>query len=199
MNKLDDGDDFLSVSAGERGLPDVEAYRAIKMFVFDCDGVMTDARIILDSRGVEQKFFNVRDGAGMAFLRLADLKVAILTGRKSPVVDFRARELKIPPERIKQGAHIKLPVFHELLADNGLRPQEVAYMGDDIIDLPVLEIAGLACCPGDAHPLVKKASHLISGRAGGHGGIRAVVEHFMHRRADGSWEKALDRYLGRSS
>lgn len=191
-------DDFLDIIPGPRGLPDVDAYRAIKMFVFDVDGVMTDARIVLDSTGVETKFFNVRDGAGMAFLRLADIHVAILTGRSSPVVDFRARELKIPPERVRQGAHVKLPVFRELLADHGLKPHQAAYMGDDIIDLPVLEACGLACCPGDAHPQAKMSSHVIGKRAGGYGGARAVIEHFLQRRGDGSWDKAIARYLGKA-
>lgn len=134
----------------------------------------------------------------MALLRLADLQVAIITGRSSPVVDYRARELKIPPERVRQGAHVKLPVFRELLADHGLQPHQAAYMGDDLIDLPVMEAVGLACAPGDAHPQIKMVSHIIAKRNGGHGGIRAVIEHFMQRRNDGCWDRALARYLGKA-
>ncbi|HYG74168.1 MAG TPA: HAD family hydrolase [Planctomycetota bacterium] len=191
-------DASLTVSAGGRGLPDFAVYRAIKMVVFDVDGVLTDSRIIIDSNGVESKFFSVRDGAGITFLLKAEIKVALLTGRSSAVVDFRAKELNIPPALVRQGAKVKLPVFTQLLEENGLTPAQAAFVGDDIIDLPVLEVAGLACCPADAHPSVKKICHVVSSGRGGRGGVRAIVEHFLQTRADGSWELALKRYLGRA-
>ena len=188
----------LDVQPGIRGYPPRETYRAIKMVVFDVDGVLTDARIVIDSTGVETKFFDVRDGASITFLMKAEIKVAMLTGRSSPVVDFRAKELHIPPEMVRQGAIVKLPVFMKLLAENHVSPSETMYVGDDIIDLPVLEAAGLACCPADAHPEVKKLCHVISPNPGGRGGVRALVEHFLKTRADGSWEKAINRYLGKA-
>lgn len=187
-----------NVMEGVRGFPPADAYRAIRMVVFDVDGVLTDARIILDSKGAETKFFDVRDGAGITFLHYAELKVAILTGRSSPVVDFRARELHIPPALVKQGAKVKLPVFRDLLAENGLAAREVAFIGDDIVDLPVLEAAGLAFCPADTHPDVVKTCHAMALESGGRGAVRAIVEHLLARRADGSWEKAINRYLGRA-
>jgi len=189
----------LEVHPGPRGFPPVEFYRGIKMLVFDVDGVLTDARIVLDSTGIESKFFNVRDGAGITFLHKAEFLVALLTGRSSPVVDFRAKELHIDPRRVKQGAIVKLPIFKQLLAENGLQPNQVAYVGDDIVDLPVLEAAGLACCPGDAHPDAAKLCHVVAEENGGHGAVRGIIEHFLKRREDGSWERAVNRYLGREA
>ena len=188
----------LDVQPGSRGYPSQDVYRQIKLVVFDVDGVLTDARIIIDSNGVETKFFDVRDGAGVTFLLNADIKVALLTGRSSPLVDFRAKELRIAPNMVRQGAKVKLPVFMKLLEENGLTPAETLFVGDDIIDMPVLGGVGLACCPVDAHPEVKKICHVISPNRGGRGGVRAIIEHFLKTRADGSWEKAIGRYLGQA-
>lgn len=188
----------LDVQPGVRGYAPLDAYRGIKLVVFDVDGVLTDARIVIDSNGVETKFFDVRDGAGITFLVHAELRVALLTGRSSPLVDFRAKELRIPPALVKQGAKVKLPVFMKLLEENGVTPAETLFVGDDIIDLPVLSVVGIACCPADAHPEVKKICHVISPNRGGRGGVRAIVEHFLKTRADGSWEKAIGRYLGQA-
>jgi len=168
------------------------------MVIFDVDGVLTDGRIILDSNGVESKFFHARDGSGISFLQKAGLQVALLTGRSSPVVDARAREMRIPPALVRQGALIKLPAFTRLVEENGLAAREVAFVGDDIVDLPVLELAGLACCPAEGHPDVVKVCHVVAGQNGGLGGARAICEHVLKKRADGSWEKAIEKYLGRA-
>jgi len=189
-------DSGYAVHPGGRGFPPVEAYRAIRMVIFDVDGVLTDGRIILDSEGMESKFFHVRDGSGISFLQKTGLTVALLTGRSSPVVELRAREMRIPPALVKQGAPIKLPVFTRLLEENGLVAREVAFVGDDIVDLPVLELAGLSCCPADGHPDVMKACHVVAELNGGRGGARAICEHLLKRRADGSWERAIEKYLG---
>jgi 3-deoxy-D-manno-octulosonate 8-phosphate phosphatase (KDO 8-P phosphatase) len=191
-------DDILRVRPGGRGFPTADVYTGIKLVVFDVDGVLTDGRIVLDSNGIESKFFNVRDGAGITFLHYAELMVAMVTGRSSEVVEVRARELKIPIERVRQGARVKLPVFEDLIAECGVTAAESAYVGDDIIDVPVLERVGLACCPGDAHPEVIKLSHVVSGQHGGRGGVRAICEHLLKQRADGAWDKAINRYLGRA-
>src|SRR3954469_3046614 len=120
-------EDILRVRPGGRGFPTAEVYTAIKLVVFDVDGVLTDGRIVLDSNGVESKFFNVRDGAGITFLHYAELMVAMVTGRSSAVVEVRARELKIPIERVRQGARVKLPVFEALIAECGVSAAESAY------------------------------------------------------------------------
>ena len=98
---------------------------------------------------------------------------------------------------VKQGAKIKLPVLSKLLAEMAIEPDEVAFVGDDLIDLPVLQIAGLSCCPADAHPEIIKVCHVVACGNGGRGAIRAICEHLLKRRGDGSWEKSLERYLGR--
>ena len=186
-----------AVRPGARGFPPVEVYRALKLIVFDVDGVLTDGRIVFDANGVESKCFHVRDGSGIAFLHRAGLKVALITGRSSPVVEARARDLHIPLELVKQGAKIKLPVFTQLLAETGVRQAETAFVGDDLIDLPVLEAVGLACCPGDAHPAIMNVCHAIAKLGGGRGGARQLCEHILQRRGDGSWERALGRYWGK--
>jgi 3-deoxy-D-manno-octulosonate 8-phosphate phosphatase (KDO 8-P phosphatase) len=186
------------VRAGPRGMPDVDAYRRLKLVIFDVDGVLTDGRIIHDAHGIESKFFDVRDGAGMTFLRMADLMLGIVTGRSSPVVEIRARELKIPLERVKQGALRKWPVVEQMLSDNKVTAEETAFVGDDLIDTPVLEKVGLACSVSDAHADAISLSHVVSTRPGGRGGVRQICEHILKRRDDGSWEKAMNKYLGRA-
>jgi 3-deoxy-D-manno-octulosonate 8-phosphate phosphatase (KDO 8-P phosphatase) len=186
------------VVPGGRGFPTLEAYRAIKLFVFDVDGVLTDGRIVIDNHGNETKFFHVRDGSGISMLNWGGFITAILSGRDSPLVQFRARELKIPPERVKQGAKVKLPVFHALLNECGVTPAQTAYFGDDVIDCPVLELAGIACCPGDAHAEAREVSHCAATERGGHGAVRQLIEHLLKARQDGSWERARGRYLGQA-
>jgi 3-deoxy-D-manno-octulosonate 8-phosphate phosphatase (KDO 8-P phosphatase) len=185
------------ITSGPRGLPaSVEAYRKIKFVVFDVDGVLSDGRIVLDSNGVESKFFDVRDGSGISIMRKVGYMVAFLTGRNSPVVDVRARELHIPPARVRQGAKVKLPVFKEMLMEAGVTAAETVYVGDDIIDRPVLEVAGIACCPGDAHDDAREVCHIVASARGGRGAARQIIEHLLKSRQDGTWETARGRYLG---
>jgi len=189
--------DTPEVLPGGRGFPPRAIYLGLKLVAFDVDGVLTDGRIILDSAGIESKFFNARDGLGIGLLQQAGLKVALLTARSSPVVAARARDMKIPPERVKQGAQAKLPAFQELLAENKISATEAAFVGDDLLDLPVLALAGLACCPGDAHPAVRKACHAQAGRGGGLGGARQICEHILQQRGAGTWEKLLGQYASK--
>lgn len=184
------------VVAGPRGFPPIEAYRRFRFVVFDVDGVLSDGRIILDSNGVESKFFDVRDGSGISILRKGGYMVGFLTGRTSEPVNVRARELHIPPARVRQGAKIKLPVFNEMLVEAGVSAAETVYVGDDLIDRPVLEVAGLSCCPGDADAEAIDVSHCIATARGGRGAVRQIVEHILKHRQDGTWEKARAGYLG---
>ncbi len=186
------------VTPGLRGFPSREIYRGIKLVVFDVDGVMTDGRIILDANGIESKFFDVRDGTGVTILQKAGLNVALITGRSSQVVEHRARELKVPPEFVKQGVKLKLPVFNEMLALAGISAQEAAFVGDDLIDLPVLQAAGLACCPSDSHDDIIPVCHVVAQGRGGRGAVRQICEHVLTSREDGSWERAVGAYLGRT-
>lgn len=184
------------IRAGGRGWPAREAYAAIRLVLFDVDGVLTDGGIYLDARGAETKRFDVRDGSGMAFLRHAGLEMAILSGRSSTATDRRAANLHIPKTRVWQGARRKGPVFAEVLKTCGVRREEVAFIGDDIVDLPVLEQAGISACPGDAHSAAMAASHLICAASGGRGAVRQFCEHLIKRRGTGEWERTIRRYLG---
>ena len=194
MNEADDS----GMQPGPRAYPPLEAYRGFRYVIFDVDGVLSDGRIVLDSNGVEAKFFDVRDGSGISILRKGGYMVGFLTGRSSEVVNVRARELHVPLTRVRQGAKVKLPVFREMLIEAGVTAAETVYVGDDIIDRPVLDAAGLACCPADAHAEAKAACHCVATARGGRGAARQIVEHILKRRQDGTWDRARAGYLGQA-
>jgi 3-deoxy-D-manno-octulosonate 8-phosphate phosphatase (KDO 8-P phosphatase) len=164
--------------------------KTIKMLLLDVDGVMTDGSITYGEECREIKSFNVRDGVSIKWLQREGIEVAILSGRKSKALAFRANELGI--KRAIQFEPIKLPAFTKLLAQSGLQAGEVAYIGDDIYDLPVLRRAGLAACPADAVAEVKKASHYVCQAKGGHGAVREVAELIL--KAQGKWEKIISQF-----
>lgn len=184
------------MTAGGRDWPTPEAYRSIKLVLLDVDGVLTDGGIYLDEQGSEMKRFDVRDGSGIALLRHAGLEVAILSGRKTKATECRASDLGIPLSRVWQGAKRKRPAFAEVLKTCDVSKNEVAFIGDDIVDLPILEQCGIAACPGDARPEAKAACHLVCSAPGGHGAVRQFCEHLLKKRGAEVWEKALRKYLG---
>lgn len=188
--------DDLDIRPGGRADPAPGVYAGIKLVLFDVDGVLTDGGIYLDAQGAETKRFDVRDGSGMAFLRHAGLQMAILSGRSSRATSQRAAEMGIPPERVWQGARHKGPAFAEVLQACGVSKEEVAFIGDDIVDVPILEQVGVAACPGDARPEAMAVSHVICTAAGGHGAVRQFCEHLLKRRGPGVWDEALRKYLG---
>lgn len=155
--------------------------RRIALAVFDVDGVMTDGRIYLGESGEEMKAFNVLDGHGIKLLRESGIEVAILSGRKARCVERRAGELGI--KHVIQGAGEKLPVFHSLVESLRLKPDQVFYMGDDLVDLPVLEACGLAFTVPDAPAEVKRSAHHVTRRRGGEGAVRDACETLMRLRA----------------
>jgi 3-deoxy-D-manno-octulosonate 8-phosphate phosphatase (KDO 8-P phosphatase) len=156
----------------------------IELLLVDVDGVLTDGVIAIDDHGVETKHFHVRDGSALSLWRKAGKRAAILSGRSSPAVDRRAAELGIAP--VIQGAASKGEPFRRLLAEMGLDPRQVCYVGDDLPDLPVLLAAGLAACPADAAPEVREVSHLVARSPGGRGAIREVVEIILKHQ--GAWD-----------
>ncbi len=160
----------------------------IKAIVFDVDGVLTDGGLWYGPTGEVMKRFDVKDGHAMVLARLTGLPIAILTARTSPIVEVRAQELKLA--RVFQGRREKGPAFEELCTELSLAPGEVAYMGDDVNDLPALSRAGLSACPADAVPLVRDAVHFVSAWPGGHGAARELIELVLQ--ATGCWEQALD-------
>jgi 3-deoxy-D-manno-octulosonate 8-phosphate phosphatase (KDO 8-P phosphatase) len=172
--------------------PDSNAIRAqaVRMIVFDVDGVLTDGSLFYGDDGQEYKAFNSRDGHGIKMLSATGVAPAIITGRTSQVVLHRARNLGIT--RIYQGAEDKLASFENLLSSTHLEPEQVAYMGDDVVDLPVLRRCGLAITVPDAQAEVRARCHLITRAAAGRGAAREACEFIM--RAQGSWEAQLALY-----
>ena len=165
--------------------------KKIKMLVMDVDGVLTGGEIILDSQGNEMKMFHVRDGHGIKMIQRTGVKTAIITGRSSNVVAIRAEELGIGD--VFQGAKEKLPAFRELLERHGLTEEEAAYVGDDIVDIPVMKRAGLSFAVADAEQYVKEASHYVAGRNGGKGAVREVIDLLL--KAKGEWEAVTAKYF----
>lgn len=164
--------------------------RPVRIIIFDVDGVLTDGSLFFGDDGQEYKAFNSLDGHGIKMLRDSGVEAAIITGRTSNVVLHRARNLGI--SRIFQGADDKLEAFRALLAETGLAAEQTAYMGDDIVDLPVLKRSGFAATVPGAPESVRGQVHYVTSARAGHGAAREVCELIM--RAQGSWAAQLARY-----
>jgi len=165
--------------------------RRIRLVAFDIDGVMTDGTLFLGDDGQEYKGFNSLDGHGLKMLKGTGVELAIITGRNSRVVEHRAKNLGI--EIIHQGAHDKLAVYEALCRELNIACEDTAYMGDDVVDLPVMRRAGLAITVPAAPDLVKAYSHVITRREAGRGAVREACEAIM--RAQGTLDAALAPYL----
>ncbi len=163
----------------------------VRLVVFDVDGVLTDGGLFIDTEGREHKVFHSRDGHGMKMLQQSGVAIAIITGRSSPAVAHRMASLGI--EHVYQGQQDKLPAFRALLQSLSLTEAQTAYVGDDVVDLPVMRRAGLAVAVQDAHELVKRHAHWITAHDGGRGAARDVCELIME--AQGHLEAALGAYL----
>jgi 3-deoxy-D-manno-octulosonate 8-phosphate phosphatase (KDO 8-P phosphatase) len=163
---------------------------AVEWLLLDVDGVLTDGAIILDDRGVETKHFHVRDGSALALWHKAGKRAAILSGRSAPVVAIRAQELGIAP--VIQGRHAKAAAYREFLESCNLESSRVCYVGDDLLDLPVLLAAGVAACPADALPEVRQAAHFVAPSPGGRGAVRDVIELLL--RGQGLWEDLIGTF-----
>ncbi len=175
---------------GKLGAGLIDKMRKVKVLILDVDGVLTDGRIVISDDGQETKCFHVRDGHGLKMIQRAGIEVMFLTGRKSQVVEHRARELGV--NKVYQGVLDKLAIFSEILADAKLSAEQVAYMGDDIVDLPVLKRAGFSITVCDSHGEVMRAVDLVTQNAGGRGAVREVCEMIL--KAQGKWEKIMERY-----
>ncbi len=169
------------------------AHRAstVKAIIFDVDGVLTDGGLYRSDDGQEIKRFHATDGLGMRMLANAGVEIAIITGRTSDVVSHRCRELQI--EHVYQGQKDKLGAFEALCQKLDLPPSEFAYMGDDIIDLPVMKRVGLALTVPHACDEISAISHWTSVRQGGHGAAREACELLL--KAKGLYGQAVSRYL----
>ncbi len=157
--------------------------RAIRLVVFDIDGVFTDGRLFLDSHGIEtHKIFHVRDGFGVRQLLENGVEVAIISGRDSAAVAARMAALGV--QHVFQGCDDKLPVLLKLLAQLNIAPAHTAFVGDDEPDLPPMAAVALAIAVADAHPRVRAASHWVTGSRGGQGAVREVAEFLLDSRSN---------------
>ena len=169
----------------------LERASRIKLLIFDVDGVLTDGSLFLGDDGQEYKAFHSQDGHGIKMLQKHGVRCAIITGRTSKVVEHRMRNLGI--DLIYQGQEIKLEGFADLLTRVELEPEQVAYMGDDVVDLPVMRKVGLSIAVQDAHPWVQKHAHWHTPRAGGRGAARDACEMLLE--AHGVLRQELESYL----
>jgi 3-deoxy-D-manno-octulosonate 8-phosphate phosphatase (KDO 8-P phosphatase) len=165
--------------------------KPLRLIAFDVDGVLTDGGLYLSDSGEEFKRFNSLDGHGLKMLKNSGVELAIITGRTSRCVELRAKNLGIT--RLYQGVEDKLAVMQSLLADLKLAPEAAAFMGDDVVDLPVLRRVGLALSVPDAPQLVRDHAHYVSQRDAGHGAVREVCELILG--AQGTLDAQLAPYL----
>ena len=165
-----------------RGIAEDIANKAknIKALLFDVDGVLTDGGIIYDNNGQEYKRFNVKDGQIIKHLRRYKILTGVITGRDSPVVRNRCEELGIDLHH--HGIHDKLSTFTEILETHNLKPEEVAYVGDDINDLPVLTKCGLSATPADGHEAVRERVAYVLDSKGGEGALRELADTILKAR-----------------
>jgi 3-deoxy-D-manno-octulosonate 8-phosphate phosphatase (KDO 8-P phosphatase) len=168
-----------------------EKAKGIRLFLVDVDGVLTDGGIVYDGEGREIKRFHVRDGHGIKMLQRAGIEVGIITGRTSEVVAVRARELGI--SIVLQGVADKVAAWREVLAGKGVAPGESAYVGDDIVDVPLMRRVGFSAAVADAESYVLEAADFVSTRPGGQGAVREIIEFVL--RSSGAWEKVASRYF----
>lgn len=168
-----------------------ERLAKVEILILDVDGVMTDGKVIIDDNGVQTKAFDVTDGHGIKMLIRAGIAVAIVTGRQSKVVEHRAKELGI--EEVHQKVFSKLPVVRDILARYGLSAEQVCYVGDDVVDLPVLLQVGAAISVPGASEDVRSRVHHVTARHGGAGAVREVCDAIL--KAKGLWEGATAKYF----
>ena len=169
----------------------LERARRVKLMIFDVDGVLTDGRLWYGPSGEEVKAFHAFDGHGVKMLHESGVQVALLSGRKSPAVAVRAAELGI--EHVMQGIETKLPAFESFIRRVGVRADDVAAMGDDLVDLPVLTRCGFSASVREAPEAVRSRVHYVPSARAGYGAAREVCEFILL--AQGTMDKSLEAYL----
>lgn len=162
----------------------------IKLLLMDCDGVLTDGRITIVGDVDEQKTFHTRDGHGLVLLHRAGLRSGIISGRTASAVERRARELGIT--YLHQGTWDKIKEFEQVLAEARIEDMEVAYVGDDVVDIPLMRRSGLAVAVADAGEETRAAAHYVTRLPGGYGAVREVAELIL--KAQGRWADLMLRY-----
>ncbi|MFD2097516.1 3-deoxy-manno-octulosonate-8-phosphatase KdsC [Corallincola platygyrae] len=165
---------MISTLYGEVSTDIIDRAKQVRLLICDVDGVFSDGRIYLGNQGEELKAFHTRDGYGVKALQYAGVSVAVITGRKSNIVQQRMTALGV--EHIFQGQDDKLSAFESLLLKTSLVPEQCGYIGDDMVDAPVMKRCGLAVSVQDAHPMLHKFSHYRTNIEGGHGAVREVCD-----------------------
>jgi len=168
-----------------------EKARDIKLLILDVDGVLTDGKIVYTDRGEEAKAFDVKDGHGLKLLMRAGIPVALITGRSSPAVEHRARDLGIT--RVYQKAINKIEAYEELRRAENLRDEEICVVGDDLPDLPILRICGFSVAVADSAEEVKREVDYVTNKEAGKGAVREVCDIIL--KARGLWEAVTERYF----
>jgi 3-deoxy-D-manno-octulosonate 8-phosphate phosphatase (KDO 8-P phosphatase) len=169
-----------------------ERAKHIRLLILDVDGVLTDGRLYFDAKGEALKVFHVRDGHGIKMLQKAGIEVAFLSGRRSDAAYHRARELGI--NRFHEGLRDKVLVVEEIMAAMEIELPEVAAVGDELVDLPLLTRVGLSVAVADAAPEVRDAAHWVTNLPGGKGAVREVCDLLL--KAQAKWEGMVSRWLG---
>jgi 3-deoxy-D-manno-octulosonate 8-phosphate phosphatase (KDO 8-P phosphatase) len=170
----------------------VQRCARIEMLVLDVDGVLSDGRIVYTDAGAELKAFHVRDGSGLKLWAMSGKKAGIITGRRSAIVERRAKELDIA--QVIQGADDKKAALAEMLRSLGVSAEAACAVGDDIVDVPVLRACGLAVAVADACAEAKEDADYVTQARGGRGAVREVIELIL--RAQGRWQEIVARYRG---
>jgi len=163
----------------------------IKLLALDVDGVLTNGALIINADGSESKFFNSLDGHGIRMWQRAGLKVALISGRASVPTERRAEQLQI--EYVFQDCHYKLPVVEQLAGQLGLLPEYIAFVGDDLTDMPVIRYVGFGVAVANAVDEVKQCADYVTTRPGGSGAVREVIEYILKN--SGRWQELMKRYL----
>ena len=169
----------------------IKRIKPIQLLLMDVDGTLTDGRLYYNADWVESKTFDVTDGFGIHLLHDYGIKTGIVTGRNSRIVTERARELKIGI--VHQGPNPKDETLEKILQDQNLEEHQVAFIGDDLFDIPLINRVGFSAAPADAHPLVRERVHFVCEKDGGRGAVRQVCELIL--KAQGHWENVLQRFL----
>ncbi|MCE9569325.1 MAG: phenylphosphate carboxylase subunit delta [Rhodocyclales bacterium] len=167
----------------------MEKAKDIKLVILDVDGVMTDGRIVIDDNGVESRNFDIKDGMGVVVMMMSGVEVAIITSKKSGAVRHRAEELKI--KRFHEGIKKKTEPYEEMLKEMNITDAQVAYVGDDLVDLSMMKRVGLPIAVGDAVEDVKAHAAYVTKARGGYGAVREVAEMIL--KAQDKWDKILSK------
>ncbi len=162
--------------------PIINQAKKIKLLICDVDGVFSDGRIYMGNQGEELKAFHTRDGYGIKCLMSAGIEIGIITGRQSQIVENRMTLLGI--QHIYQGQSDKISAFHQILANVNITAEQTAYIGDDLIDWPVMKKVGLSFCVNDAHPLLKQRADWTTHLPGGYGAVREVCDLILEAKGE---------------